>query len=88
MTYCLAVKLNEGIVFASDSRTNAGVDHVSSYSKMHAFNAAGDRMFVLLTAGNLATTQTVVKHVQRHLEGLEERRVIYVKERLVNFVVG
>ena len=64
MTYCLAIKLNEGLVFASDSRTNAGVDHVSAYSKMHTFIRPGERMFVLLSAGNLATTQAVVKRLR------------------------
>lgn len=64
MTYCLAIKVDEGLVFASDSRTNAGVDHVSTYSKMHTFSWPGDRFFVLLSAGNLATTQAVVKRLK------------------------
>jgi len=64
MTYCLAVRVNEGLVFASDSRTNAGVDHVSTYSKMHSFCWPGDRFFTLLSAGNLATTQAVVKRLK------------------------
>lgn len=68
MTYCLAIKVNEGLVFASDSRTNAGVDHVSTYSKMHTFIWPGERYFVLLSAGNLATTQAVVKRVRDEYE--------------------
>ncbi|MBY0578302.1 MAG: peptidase [Burkholderiales bacterium] len=64
MTYCLAIKVDEGLVFASDSRTNAGVDHVSTYSKMHTFAWPSDRFFVLLSAGNLATTQAVVKRLK------------------------
>lgn len=64
MTYCVAINLNEGLVFASDSRTNAGLDHVSVYSKMHSFAWPGDRMFALLSAGNLATTQSVVKRLK------------------------
>ncbi len=64
MTYCVAINLNEGLVFASDSRTNAGLDHVSVYSKMHSFAWPGDRVFVLLSAGNLATTQSVVKRLK------------------------
>jgi putative proteasome-type protease len=63
MTYCVAIKTDSGLVFASDSLTNAGIDHVSSYSKMHTF-VQPDRMFVLLAAGNLATTQSVVKHMR------------------------
>ena len=68
MTYCLAVSLNEGIVFASDSRTNAGVDYVNVYSKMFAFEVPGERVFVLLSAGNLATTQAVVNWLRRDLD--------------------
>jgi len=64
MTYCVAIKTDSGLVFASDSLTNAGIDHVSTYSKMHTFVQPGDRMFVLLAAGNLATTQSVVKHMR------------------------
>jgi len=68
MTYCLAIKVRDGIVFASDSRTNAGVDYVSTYHKMHIFDVATDRFFVLLAAGNLATSQAVVNAIRRDLE--------------------
>ncbi|NWG86655.1 MAG: peptidase [Hydrogenophilaceae bacterium] len=61
MTYCLAINVDDGLVFCSDSRTNAGTDNVSVYSKMHTFVWPGNRFFVLLSAGNLATTQAVVK---------------------------
>jgi putative proteasome-type protease len=61
MTYCLAINVERGLVFCSDSRTNAGIDNVSTYSKMHAFVWEGQRAFTLLSAGNLATTQAVVK---------------------------
>lgn len=64
MTYCVAIKTDSGLVFASDSLTNAGIDHVSTYSKMHTFVQPGDRSFVLLAAGNLATTQSVVKRLR------------------------
>lgn len=64
MTYCVAIKTEHGLVFASDSLTNAGIDHVSTYSKMHTFVLPGNRMFTLLAAGNLATTQAVVKRLQ------------------------
>ena len=57
MTYCLGLSLEEGLVLASDSRTNAGVDYVTTYSKMHVFTPAPDRIFIILSAGNLATTQ-------------------------------
>lgn len=68
MTYCLAIQLDEGLVFCSDSRTNAGPDRVSTYSKMHRFSIPHDRSLYLLTSGNLATSQAVVAHIQRDLE--------------------
>jgi putative proteasome-type protease len=67
MTYCLAIRLNAGVVFASDSRTHAGVDHVDTYSKMHVFTPVEDRLFILVSAGNLATTQAVVHRLQDDL---------------------
>lgn len=68
MTYCLGLRLESGLVFASDSRTNAGVDYVTTYSKMHVFTPAPDRVFVVLSAGNLATTQEVINHIQRDID--------------------
>jgi putative proteasome-type protease len=59
--------LQEGVLFASDSRTNAGVDHVSTFSKMTIFEARGERVIVLLNSGNLATTQTVVSTLRKAL---------------------
>lgn len=68
MTYCVVVAVNQGLVFTSDSRTNAGVDRVSTYSKMHRFNREGDRHFTILSAGNLGTTQAVISQVQRDID--------------------
>lgn len=68
MTYCVAISVNDGLVFCSDSRTNAGPDMISTYSKMHVYNPASDRMFVILTAGNLATTQAIISRVEHELE--------------------
>lgn len=68
MTYCLAIALDQGLVFCSDSRTNAGADRVSTYSKMHRFCVPWDRSLIILTAGNLATTQAVIARVQRDIE--------------------
>ncbi len=68
MTYCVAVAVDKGLVFASDSRTNAGIDQVSTYSKMHTFGVAGERQFVLLSAGNLATTQAVITKIRRDID--------------------
>ena len=67
MTYCVAMALHEGLLFASDSRTNAVVDHVSTFSKMTIFEASGERVIVLLNSGNLATTQTVVSRLRKAL---------------------
>lgn len=59
MTYCLGMKLNEGLVFMSDSRTNAGVDSVATFRKLFVFEGE-DRAVVILSAGNLAITQSVM----------------------------
>ena len=67
MTYCLAIKINDGLVFASDSRTNAGLDNISTYSKMFTFNV-GDRAFVILTSGNLSTSQAVYHRIEKDLD--------------------
>jgi len=68
VTYCVAITVDRGLVFASDSRTNAGVDQVSTFSKMHTLVADSDRMITLLSAGNLATTQAVVRQLRRDME--------------------
>jgi len=68
MTYCVAIKVNSGLVFAADTRTSAGVDDVRTYNKLHVFEIPGDRSFVILSAGNLATTQAVLAHAQRDME--------------------
>jgi putative proteasome-type protease len=67
MTYCLALRLEEGLVFLSDTRTNAGVDNVSTYRKLHLFQPGPDRVFVLQSAGNLATTQQVLDRINQDL---------------------
>jgi len=61
MTYCVAIRLDAGIVFLADSRTNAGVDQISTFRKMTVFENPGERVLVLLTAGNLAVTQAVTQ---------------------------
>ena len=67
MTYCVGIRLKEGLVFCSDSRTNAGADRVSTYSKLHRLSIPGDRQLMLMTAGNLATSQAVVAQIERDL---------------------
>jgi putative proteasome-type protease len=61
------MRLKEGMVLASDTRTNAGVDHISTFKKMETFGADGDRVIFLLTAGNLATSQAVVHRLRREI---------------------
>ena len=60
MTYCVGVKLDEGLIFASDSRTHAGVDNYAKFCKMTVFERPGDRVLVLLSSGGLAATQAVI----------------------------
>lgn len=71
MTYCVGILLEQGLVLASDTRTNAGVDQVAIAPKMHVFEVPGERMIVLLTAGNLAITQSVVNLCREQLKSAE-----------------
>ncbi len=83
MTYCVAIKINEGLVFCSDSRTNAGPDRVSTYSKLHRFSVPGERQIMLMTAGNLATSQAVVANIERDLKddaGFNLRKANYLSD--------
>ncbi len=70
MTYCVGLKLNRGLVMAADTRTNAGVDNIACYRKLHLWEKPGERVFMLLTAGNLAVSQAVVNLLseQAHAE--------------------
>ncbi len=65
MTYCVAAMIDAGIVFASDSRTNAGVDNISTFRKMKTFERVGDRSLVLVNSGNLAVTQATINHLEQ-----------------------
>ncbi len=78
MTYCVAISVDAGICFISDSRTNAGVDNVSTYSKMFSFGRDGDRQIVLLSAGNLATTQGVVNQIEKDIRQSTRRNLMTV----------
>ena len=66
MTYCVALRLDPGILFCSDSRTNAGVDHIATFSKMKVFERKDDRVMVLLSSGNLSVTQSVFNILEKH----------------------
>ena len=73
MTYCIAASIDEGLILVSDSRTNAGIDNVSTHGKMHPFETKSDRKIVLLCAGNLATTQAVLE--QLHRDKIKEAKI-------------
>jgi len=66
MTYCVAMCLDAGLIFASDSRTNAGVDQISRFSKMRTFIREGDRVIVILSSGNLSITQNAIDVLAQH----------------------
>jgi putative proteasome-type protease len=73
MTYCVGLRLNKGLVFMADTRTNAGVDDISQVKKMHSWEVPGERVFTLLSAGNLATTQAVVSLVDERTKAPGDR---------------
>lgn len=68
MTYCVAIKLDAGLVLLSDTRTNAGLDNISRYGKMHCWENPGERAIALLTAGNLSITQGVITRLEKQIE--------------------
>lgn len=72
MTYCIAMRLDAGLVFLSDSRTNAGVDHINTFRKMTVIERPGDRVMVLMTAGNLSISQSVVNILHERLDRQDE----------------
>jgi len=84
MTYCVAVSTNGGLVFCSDSRTNAGPDMLSSYSKMHIFDPCEDRVFVMLSAGNLSTTQAIVNRIEQDLESPDPNNCLRSMTKMVD----
>jgi len=73
MTYCAALKMNDHLIFMSDTRTNAGVDNISKFRKMFTWSVPGERVITLMTAGNLATTQAVVSLLDERSKAPEER---------------
>ncbi|MGO4835029.1 peptidase, partial [Rhizobiaceae sp. 2RAB30] len=73
MTYCVGLKIDRGLVFMSDTRTNAGIDSISTFRKMRVWEEPGERLIVLMAAGNLATTQTVVSLLDERTKAVSER---------------
>jgi len=73
MTYCVALRLNSGLIFMSDTRTNAGLDNVSIYRKLQSWSVPGESFVTILSAGNLATTQAVVSLLDERTKALSDR---------------
>ncbi len=73
MTYCVALRMNKGLVFLSDTRTNAGVDNISTFRKMFSWDDPGERVITMITAGNLATTQAVVSILDERTKAPADR---------------
>lgn len=73
MTYCVGMMLDRGLVMMSDTRTNAGVDNIATFNKMHTWEVEGDRALILMSAGNLATTQSVVSMLDERTKAHDQR---------------
>lgn len=77
MTYCVAIKVEQGLVLTSDSRTNAGIDHIASFRKLQVFEVPGERVIFVQSSGNLATTQSVITLLQTTIRN-SERHILNV----------
>ncbi len=73
MTYCVGLRLKQGMIFMSDTRTNAGVDNISVFKKMFTWEVPGERLITVMTAGNLATTQAVISTLDEHTKAAGDR---------------
>lgn len=88
MTYCVGILLDQGMVFASDSRTNAGLDNIASFCKMTVLENAGERVIVMLSSGNLAGTQAVVSLLKQRGEHAGSRGFLTVWNVMTMFDVA
>jgi putative proteasome-type protease len=82
VTYCVGILLNQGLVLASDSRTNAGIDRVSTFRKMHILEKPGERFFALVTAGNLSLTQGVMSVLEEWLNSEDPDRDLWATDSM------
>ncbi|GGY98000.1 peptidase [Novosphingobium colocasiae] len=73
MTYCVGMMLDRGLVLMSDTRTNSGVDNISTFRKMYHWEIAGERLITVMTAGNLATTQAVISQLEERNKAPQDR---------------
>lgn len=96
MTYCVGMLVNDGLAMIADTRTNAGVDNISSYKKLHVTEVAGERVIGVCTAGNLSVTQTALSMVaegvrmpgQEHLETLETAPTLFRAAQIVGHALA
>ena len=79
MSYCVGIRLNTGLAFMSDTRTNAGVDNFSTFQKMFTWSEPGKRFITVMAAGNLATTQTVISLLDERTKAPEDRNPSIMK---------
>jgi len=79
MTYCVGMVLESGLVLMSDTRTNSGVDNISTFRKLFHWSVPGERMIAVMTAGNLATTQAVVSQLEERTKAPAERDNTLIK---------
>ena len=82
MTYCVGIHVDGGLVLAADTRTSASFDDVRTYAKMHVFEKPGECVFVLMSAGNLATTQAVMSALRRDIENPDSEFSLFKATRL------
>ncbi|WP_108482316.1 peptidase [Oceaniglobus ichthyenteri] len=76
MTYCVGLLLNAGMVLLSDTRTNAGLDNISSYKKMFTFEQPGERAIAIMTAGSLSVTQTAIARLHDAIETEDDESIL------------
>ena len=79
MTYCVGMVLDKGLVLMSDTRTNSGVDNISTFRKLFHWSVPGERMIAVMTAGNLATTQAVISQLEERTKAPSERENTLLK---------
>src|SRR4029079_17593507 len=82
MTYCVAMSLDAGMIFASDSRTNAGVDHIARFSKMRVFARDADRVIVTLSSGNLSMTQNAINVLEQQVREGEQAHHVWTAKSM------
>ena len=87
MTYCVGILLDAGIIFASDSRTHAGVDNFSKFCKMTVFDRPGDRVIVLLSSGNLAGTQAVISVLKQRADAGDRKPNLWTSRTMFDVAV-